>query len=93
MPPVGTIGCYGLVRMGRVIPVAAVVCGVAPTGRLMIRLIGWEAIWPDEGWAALTDALFYRRDVPVSPILQVGGWTPGPPGTGDVVSEWYSETR
>jgi hypothetical protein len=78
--------------MGRVVPVGAVVCWVAGTGRVGVRLIGWEELLPDPPawtWDRLTDDHLYRADVPVSPLLQVGCWTAGPGGCGDWVSEWY----
>lgn len=81
--------------MGRCIPLPATVNYVGANGLLGLRLIGWEE-WlldaPPGCWDALSDDRLYHCDVPVSPILQLGCWTPGPPGSGDLVSPWYTAT-
>lgn len=93
---VGDIGCYGGLRMGRVIPLPATICYVGANGLLGIRLIGWEEFLidaPPTCWDLLTDDRLYRADVAVSPLLQLGCWTPGPPGCGDTVNTWYDAIR
>ncbi len=82
--------------MGRVIPLPATVCYVGANGLVGLRLIGWEEYLidaPPGCWDALSDAALYRADVPVTAYLQLGCWTPGPPGSGDLISPWYTETR
>jgi hypothetical protein len=94
-PRIGDIGLYGTLRMGRVLPLPAIINYIGAHGRLGLRLIGWEEFLldaPPECWDLLTDDRLYRADVAVSPLLQLGCWTPGPPGTGALVSAWYQTT-